>query len=708
MPHQPNNAANDDSHKNKSKDKSKSKSKGKNKNKCEQKQQQHQPFPKIDMNFEPVPEPPSEPLVQYSKRTNKALMKQFEETSSVQLFQAQNYIPIYDKLFALNETNFSVMNLDGGKCITKIHNEYSDSYNLTHSIMLCDIAQKNFFNEQITTSMQPVFFKYTPLFEPYKYLIGQYSAVKPDIITQLPLPSYCTVDSTISPQQQQLHEKITDPNNASYVDSFFVYLTHQLLHKHHFAHGITYYGSYIGMKKNLQVNVYDDFDVIVTSRFFHKNKGKIFTIEPYDHLTCMEGEVITGGNAGGAYVGNEIQRPIAIKILNTCDDNVPLEFDSLDEVENEVKDVKEVKAEDEEIVQQATLEEVEQIDDGLIDMAEDNFEDDDTDSASEHTGDVSEGEEGGEGDDMDDYDDCDDCEGEANVGEGEQDNTVWEDCEGEYGSEGDDEDDDDEHLYVTFPEFPVQLTCMELFKDTFENFSCDYELSDEEWYSALMQIIFILLTYQKLFSFTHNDLHMDNIMYIETTDKYLYYTYAGIHYRVPTFGRIYKIIDFGRSIYTYHGKIYCSDSFKTTKRCDLIGDAASQYNTEPYYSPSEKRIDPNYSFDLCRLACSLLTHFIESTSDLEPEQLKHKSPLVRLIADWCTDDSGKNILFRRDGKDRYPGFKLYKMIARRVHAHTPERQLGRPMFRAFKVSLLPKIISSGYYMNIDELIRKVH
>ena len=50
-------------------------------------------------------------------------------------------------------------------------------------------------------------------------------------------------------------------------------------------------------------------------------------------------------------------------------------------------------------------------------------------------------------------------------------------------------------------------------------------LSDDEWFSALMQIIMILITYQKLFSFTHNDLHTNNVMYIPTNKKFIYYTY---------------------------------------------------------------------------------------------------------------------------------------------------------------------------------------
>ena len=35
----------------------------------------------------------------------------------------------------------------------------------------------------------------------------------------------------------------------------------------------------------------------------------------------------------------------------------------------------------------------------------------------------------------------------------------------------------------------------------------------------------------------------------------------------------------------------------------------------------------------------------------------------------------KNILYKKNGEERYPDFKLYKMIARTVHNHTPEAQL---------------------------------
>ena len=37
----------------------------------------------------------------------------------------------------------------------------------------------------------------------------------------------------------------------------------------------------------------------------------------------------------------------------------------------------------------------------------------------------------------------------------------------------------------------------------------------------------------------------------------------------------------------------------------------------------------------------------------------------------------------RNGEERYPNFKLYKMIARTVHKHTPENQLEYSFFKQF-------------------------
>jgi hypothetical protein len=72
-------------------------------------------------------------------------------------------------------------------------------------------------------------------------------------------------------------------------------------------------------------------------------------------------------------------------------------------------------------------------------------------------------------------------------------------------------------------------------------------------------------------------------------------------------------------------------------------------------------------------------------------------PIYDLIISWLYDDNGKNVLYKSNGEERYPDFKLYKMIARIVHNHIPENQFEHRCFDKYKISNLVN------YMNIDEL-----
>ena len=244
---------------------------------------------------------------------------------------------------------------------------------------------------------------------------------------------------------------------------------------------------------------------------------------------------------------------------------------------------------------------------------------------------------------------------------------------GESDESGESDEEEEERIHAYIPQFPVQMICMEKCDDTLDELLIEHDLSEIEWLSVLMQVIMTLAAYQKTFSFTHNDLHTNNIMYQHTEKEFLYYTFESKSYRVPTFGRIFKVIDFGRAIYKFDGKLFCSNSFQ------LGNDAAKQYNTEPYFNEKKPRLDPNPSFDLTRLACSLYDYVIED------DRKKPETIIEKLIVDWCTDDKGINLLYKSNGEDRYPEFKLYKMIARCVHRHTPKNQLERPEFKAFLV-----------------------
>ena len=257
-----------------------------------------------------------------------------------------------------------------------------------------------------------------------------------------------------------------------------------------------------------------------------------------------------------------------------------------------------------------------------------------------------------------------------------------------------------EYIKAEVFDFPVQIICLEGLTNTLDSLleveDEDDEMDSLEWNSCLFQIIISLIVYQKTFNFTHNDLHTNNIMYVETDRQYLYYKLNGLHYKVPTFGKIFKIIDFGRAIYKHSNKTFCCDSFSPK------GDASSQYNCEPYFNPNKPRLEPNKSFDLCRLACSLFDYFFDDI-----EEVKHEKDFIALlIAEWCRDDKGRNMLYKNNGEERYPDFKLYKMIARSVHNHNPEDVIKHSLFEKYiTTSKKLKKVKKDKILNVDGLPR---
>jgi hypothetical protein len=185
-------------------------------------------------------------------------------------------------------------------------------------------------------------------------------------------------------------------------------------------------------------------------------------------------------------------------------------------------------------------------------------------------------------------------------------------------------------------------------------------------------------------------------MYTNTEQPFLYYEFNEKKYKVPTYGRIYKIIDFGRGIYKFNGNIFCSDSFAVS------GDGYTQYNFEPFFNSGKPRLEPNYSFDLCRLGCSIYDFIIDNEDNVHD-----LDDFQKTIYRWCLDDNGKNVLYKKNGDERYPGFKLYKMIARTVHNHLPEKQLEYSFFNQYEVTakLWKKINEKEKHlvMNIDKI-----
>ena len=522
----------------------------------------------------------------------------------------QNYNPLYKELFHLDEYNYNKITLN-------------HRYQFVDPNTVYDRSSESYLEKNI-------FIKFSPLLDPIRYMVGKYKTHS-NTITKLP---------NFSDDKNNVVKKFIDPNNVSYTDNFFCYLSSQILNTHQFPNALDYYGSFLCIQNNYKLDISDDLEYLQGSEYFKNYLNKLFTI------TVTENPFFNFGsraNKEPLNLSNTKHNFTCYSLPDISEENIS-KNEPLDEIS---------------IVYQNEL-----IDNDDISTSSDTT--DGSNSAVSYSS----------------IESKKSSENIFNASEELYDSQSLSECvdDDEWETDSDDTKTNESSIcevdtYAYLKNYPVQGICIEKCDGTLDELFENEQMSSNQGISALFQVIMTLLCYQKCFHFTHNDLHTNNIMYSTTDKKFLYYHYNKQIYKVPTYGKIYKIIDFGRSIYKFNGRIYCSDSFGPD------GDANTQYNCEPYFNDKKPRIEPNFSFDLCRLGSSLYDFIID-----DDENQEDFNDLQKIIQLWCTDDNNKNILYKKNGEERYPDFKLYKMIARTVHQHTPEAQLQLPFFIQFEIS----------------------
>jgi hypothetical protein len=212
---------------------------------------------------------------------------------------------------------------------------------------------------------------------------------------------------------------------------------------------------------------------------------------------------------------------------------------------------------------------------------------------------------------------------------------------------------------------------------------------ETKWLAWLFQVCVACAQLQSILSLTHNDLHTNNVMFKRTTEEYLFYKDSGgTIWRVPTFGYVFTIIDYGRAIFTTSGYTMISSDY------DDGHDAFGMYNFGPIEDETQPRVHPNRSFDLCRLACSLLRGLFPInpaskekgmilTKEGSWEVRETSQAVFNLVWGWLKTKDGKNCLETETGEEKFPGFDLYSYIAANVHSAVPRDQVVKQCFRRF-------------------------
>lgn len=250
---------------------------------------------------------------------------------------------------------------------------------------------------------------------------------------------------------------------------------------------------------------------------------------------------------------------------------------------------------------------------------------------------------------------------------------------------------------VMFSE-PMDGTMDELLEDLHYK-----ELSPEaehQWTAWIFQVCAALASVQSCLQLTHNDLHTNNILWKKTDQEYFYYKAAGRTWKVPTYGKLFVIIDYGRAIFTMNGQTCISSDYHDDH------DAAGQYNFGSLEDRDLPRVLPNKSFDLCRLACSLLRGLYPQDPPAKPKGglltqdgqkcvYETHHTLFNSLWTWLRDIHGQSVLEDESGGEKYPGFDLYIYIAANVKGAVPQTQFTGPLFQSF---LTTETIPSGAFV----------
>ncbi len=221
---------------------------------------------------------------------------------------------------------------------------------------------------------------------------------------------------------------------------------------------------------------------------------------------------------------------------------------------------------------------------------------------------------------------------------------------------------------------PVQLFFIEKLQGTLEDLLCEIEdMNVDVILSCIFQVSFALMYLQKHYHFTHNDLHVNNIMYTTTNKTFLYYKYNNIYFKVPTYGYLFKIIDFGRAIFKFHNKLFYNDTFE--KHGEAEGQYSKPFNKLMFENKNETIIPQNFNFDLCRLAITIL----DVSNYDKHKNYNSKQSFIDFIYNLTLTEEGDSLFDLEDN------FNMYISIAKYSSNALPKKIIQNIIFNQYRI-----------------------
>ena len=528
------------------------------------------------------------------------------------------------------------------------------------------IERTNKANGEKTITTEKIHIKKTPLLPPLDVMKEEY---------EIPNNENQNVDNNETVNEnialKNAITKLNSYNNYGHVESFFLYLGSKLVESGKCPSFPYYYGCINGNDSNYHHNITDEYNKVAGTKWFKnrvKNDFDLLIVE--DDVDEYEQEMVNRLNFKRSSTNN-----------SHSGDESGTESDDIDDYLNDASDLSS-GSEDEDDVELAgnRIKEIEDNESNKIVSIEKMMSDLEADLAKTNPVDKSFIKELGDGEleielEGEDNRDSENSEEKESSTTNTDNTDNPEEHKGgdlpedfidelsEMGSDFADFEEKDNLYFIRCNNMPVSLSLMEKLDNTLDNLLDDeYEMSETEWFSVFFQTAFGLAIAQKYFNFVHNDLHSSNIMFKATNNKHLYFQINNNYYRIPTFGKITKIIDFARGTFKFADRWVFSDQFKEG------GEAFGQYDYPVDGTLKNCECKPNPSFDLVRLGTTVIT------------RLDEKPNVREFVEDITLDDAGNSVCYGEDS------FDLYVNIANSCHNAVPIEVLGRSEFERFKIN----------------------
>lgn len=220
-----------------------------------------------------------------------------------------------------------------------------------------------------------------------------------------------------------------------------------------------------------------------------------------------------------------------------------------------------------------------------------------------------------------------------------------------------------DNYYLEYKHIPAYLLITE---------SGGYDISiieNDFNYDLMLSITFqtfcAIITMNNYFGIKHNDLHFGNIMLKDTNEEYIYYKINDKIFKVPTYGFIVKIIDWGRSTYEFNNISYKNDIFNYDSEC------FGQYIYKKINNKGKQTILPKDCkwSDIVMFSYSLLHEF--------PKLLK--TDLGKMLTKNITSNKKELIDTSKFS------WNIYKIITNRNYNIIPKNIIFSKIFKEYQV-----------------------